>query len=83
MGMERNPWTRESMGESSRVRGTERTEDRATVWEMTDSADTGHSSNTGHLHNTRFSCQYVLHLNSESLIQCIVYFIFAVTLYND
>ena len=60
MGMERNPCTRESMGESSRVRGTERTEDRATVWEMTASADTGHSSNTGHLHhNTHCSCQYV------------------------
>merc|ERR1712241_544296 len=48
--MERNPWTSESIGERSRVRGTERTEDRATVWEMTASADTGHSSNTGHLY---------------------------------
>ena len=63
MGMERNPCTRESIGERSRVRGTERTEDRATVWEMTDSADTGHSSNTGHLQNTRFTVGAIIYEN--------------------
>ena len=72
IGIERNPCTRVSMGERSRVRGTERTEDRATVWEMTASADTGHSSITGHLHNTRFSCQYVLHLNIVCATLCTV-----------
>ena len=72
MGMERNPWTSESIGERSRVRGTERTEDRATVWEMTASADTCHSSNTGHLHNTHCSCQYVLHLNIVCATLCTV-----------
>ena len=37
------------MGERTRVRGTERTEDVARVWDITAIPATGHSSHTGHL----------------------------------
>ena len=37
------------MGERTRVSGTERTEEVASVWDITASPATGHSSHTGHL----------------------------------
>ena len=47
MGMERKPWTRDSIGDNMRVRGTDSTEDIATVWDMTDMEDTGHNNQAG------------------------------------
>ena len=35
------------MGDNMRVRGTDSTEDIATVWDMTDMADTGHNNQAG------------------------------------
>ena len=47
MGMERKPWTSDTMGERMRVRGTDNSEDIATVWEITDMAATGHNNQAG------------------------------------
>ena len=37
------------MGDKTNISGTDKTEDMANVWEITDSAETGHSNHTGHL----------------------------------
>ena len=49
MGTQRNPWTSDTMGDKTNISGTDKTEDMANVWEITDSAETGHSNHTGHL----------------------------------
>ena len=57
IGMERKPWTRESMGERMRVRGTDNTDDMATVWEITDIADTGHNNQGAILENISYQVE--------------------------
>ena len=49
IGNDRNPWTRDTMGERRRVSGTGSSEDMARVADTTARADTGHSSSTGSL----------------------------------
>lgn len=48
------------MGERTRVRGTERTEEVARVCEITASPATGHTSHTGHLSCTNIEQDFCL-----------------------
>ena len=47
MGMLRKPWMSESMGDKTRVSGTDSIEESDNVWEITDTAETGQSNQAG------------------------------------
>ena len=51
MGMLRKPWMSESMGDKTRVSGTDSIEESDNVWEITDTAETGQSNQAGILKN--------------------------------